>query len=280
MRKQEQLVETRVLSIAQDLVYSVSGGRKWTPQHVGLGSSLHQATRSKKLVEVFHCAGHTIIYWDVGRVDIALAKHTLSTVSEDNGTVIPVNLAEGRFIHFTADNIDINEGTLDGQYTFHETQYAAWQRGPESVGLLQNITQAESAALKVPEEMNAILPAYIREGTTEPQFKGDVKEEWFKQPIQDCPSALKAGATVMAFFLKRQNENPKSSWTSFNVKHSETDPEVGTVGYMPIILAPAHDVDTVNTVIQGIVQVAELFNQKHIVLTVNQALFPLLMKLK
>ena len=39
---------TRVLSIAQDLVYSVSGGKKMTPKHVGLGSTLHQATMSKK----------------------------------------------------------------------------------------------------------------------------------------------------------------------------------------------------------------------------------------
>ena len=94
-RKQEHLVETRVLSIAQDLVYSMSGGRRWTPKHVGLGSSLHQATRSKHLVEMFHNAGHTISYRDVRRVDTALAKHTLSTMNATSGTVIPVNLAAG-----------------------------------------------------------------------------------------------------------------------------------------------------------------------------------------
>ena len=276
VRKQE----TRVLSIAQDLVYSVSGDRRWTPKHVGLGSSLHQATQSKKLVEMFHNAGHTISYLDVRGVDTALAKHTLSTMNTENGTVIPVNLAEGRFIHFTADNIDINEGTLDGQNTFHATQYAAWQRGPESVGVLQNITPTKRATLKVPDEMNAILPAYIREGTAEPQFKEDVKEEWFKQPIHDCPSALKAVAMDTTFFLKRHNEDPKSGWTSFNEKHSKTDPKVSTVGYMPIILAPAHDVNTLNTVVQRIVQVTESFKQKHVVLTVDQALFPLLMELK
>ena len=276
VRKQE----TGVLSIAQDLVYSVSGDRRWTPRHVGLCSSLHQATRSKKLVEMFHNAGHTISYLNVRRVDTALAKHTLSTMNTENGTVIPVNLAEGRFIHFTADNIDINEGTLDGQNTFHVTQYAAWQRGPESVGVLQNITPTKRATLKVPDEMNAILPAYIREETAEPQFKEDVKEEWFKQPVHDCPSALKAVVMDTTFFLKRQNEDPKSGWTSFNEKHSKTDPEVSTVGYMPIILAPTHDVNTLNTVVQRIVQVAESFKQKHVVLTVDQALFPLLMELK
>ena len=189
VRNQEHLVKTRVLSIAQDLVYSVSGGRRWTPKHVGLGSSLHQATRLKHLVEMFHSTGHTISYRDVRQVDTALTKHTLSTMNTSNGTVIPVNLVEGRFIHFTADNTNINEGTLDGQNTFHATQNAAWQRGPESVDLLGNISSTKSAILEVPKEMNAILPAYIREGTAEPQFREDVKEEWFKQPIEDCPSA-------------------------------------------------------------------------------------------
>ena len=89
---------------------------------------------------MFHNASHTISYLDVRRVDTTLAKHTLSTMNTENGTVIPVNLAGGHFIHFTADNIDINEGTLDGQNIFHAAQYAAWQRGPESVGVLQNIT--------------------------------------------------------------------------------------------------------------------------------------------
>ncbi|CAH3188967.1 unnamed protein product [Porites lobata] len=279
-RNQENHVETRVLSIAQDFVYSVSGGRMWTPKHIGLGSSLHQATRSKKLVQMFHNAGHIISYRDIRRVDTALAKHTLSTMNTENGAVTPVNLAEGRFIHFTADNIDINEGTLDGQNTFHASQYAAWQRGPESVGILQNITPTKSTTLKVPDEVNTILPAHIREGTAEPQFKEDVKEEWFKQPIQNCPQAVQAEATDTAFFFKRQNEELKSGWTSFNEKHSDTDPEVSTVGYMPIVLAPAHDVNTLNTVVQRIMQVAESFNQKHVVLTVDQALFPLLMELK
>ncbi|CAH3166947.1 unnamed protein product [Porites lobata] len=186
---------------------------------------LHQATRSKKLVQMFHNAGHIISYRDIRRVDTALAKHTLSTMNTENGAVTPVNLAGGH-------------------------------------------------------EVNTILPAYVREGTAEPQFKEDVKEEWFKQPIQNCPQAVQAEATDTAFFFKRQNEELKSGWTSFNEKHSDTDPEVSTVGYMPIVLAPAHDVNTLNTVVQRIMQVAESFNQKHVVLTVDQALFPLLMELK
>ena len=92
--------------------------------------------------------------------------------------------------------------TIVGKNTFHATQYAAWQRSPKSVGILQNITPPKSATLKVLGEMNAILPAYIREGTAETQFKEDMKEEWFKKPIQNCPSGLKVEeATDTAFFL-------------------------------------------------------------------------------
>ena len=132
----------------------MSGDRRWTPEHVGLSSSLHQATRSKKLVKRFHNACHIISFLDVGRVDTAFAKHTLSTMNAKNGTVIPVILAEGCVIHFTADNKDINEGALDEQNTFHATQYAAWQRSPESVGVLQKITPTKRATLEVPDEMN------------------------------------------------------------------------------------------------------------------------------
>ena len=128
--------------------------------------------------------------------------------------------------------------------------------------------------------MNAILTAYIREGRAEPQFKEDVKEEWFKQSIEDCPSALKAVAMDTTFFLKKENDDQKSSWTRLNEKHSKTDPEVSTVGYMPIILANVHNLNTLNTVVQRIAKVAESFNQKHIVLRVAQALLPLLMELK
>ena len=37
----------QMLSLVQDVAYNVSKGKKWTPENVGLGLSLHQATRSK-----------------------------------------------------------------------------------------------------------------------------------------------------------------------------------------------------------------------------------------
>jgi len=40
MSRKESDTQTRVLSVAQDLVYNVTGGRHWTPKHISLASTL------------------------------------------------------------------------------------------------------------------------------------------------------------------------------------------------------------------------------------------------
>jgi len=55
---------------------------------------------------------------------------------------------------------------------------------------------------------------------------------------------------------------------------------VTTIGYMPIIQAPAHELDTLNTVVQRFIHVSSSLGQKHVLLTVDQALYFKLMELK
>ena len=95
------------LSIAQDVVYAANGGRKWTPKHVKLASSLYQATRSKHLGNLFHKAGHCLSYKQVLQLVTTLEESIFQTLDEDSGAVIPRNLNNNAFIHYTADNIDI-----------------------------------------------------------------------------------------------------------------------------------------------------------------------------
>jgi len=128
----ESTVHSRVLSVAQDLVYCVSGGKKLTPKHIGLASTLHQATRSKDLVKLFNKAGHYLSYERVLQVDTSLAESTLESLDPATGVIIPPNIVANKFIHYTADNIDILDETLDGKNTFHATQMAVWQRGQKT----------------------------------------------------------------------------------------------------------------------------------------------------
>ena len=81
------------------------------------------------LVELFNRAGHCLSYEQVLQVDTSLAESTLKSMDQATGAIIPPNLVANKFIHFTADNIDVLDETLDGKNTFHATQMATWQRG-------------------------------------------------------------------------------------------------------------------------------------------------------
>ena len=80
--------------------------------------------------------------------------------------------------------------------------------------------------------------------------------------------------------MKRKVHTPKQGWTHYNQERSDTDPPQTTVGYLPLILAPAHELDTLNTVIQRCKFVAELLGQIYVVLTVYEALYCKLVELK
>ena len=80
--------------------------------------------------------------------------------------------------------------------------------------------------------------------------------------------------------MLRQDASSKLFWTVFNLSISTEDTEQTTVGYLPIILAPAHELDTLNTVVRKCMAISSHFGQQHTVITVDQALFCTLMELK
>lgn len=274
----EDLTRSRVLSVAQDLVYCVSGGRKWTPKHIGLANTIHQATRSKDLVQLLNKAGHCLSYEQVLQVDTSLAESTLKSMDQATGAIIPPNIEVNKFIHYTTDNIDILDETLDGKNTFHATQMAMWQRGQKADAELQMLEPSTRHTLIVPDVLEKLYPININNATSEPLFTVRVDKGWFTKGDSDC--VKQARATDMAFHLRRQDSDKKLSWTVFNQSVSSEESEQTAVGYLPIILAPAHEIDTLNTVVKRCMAISSHFGQEHTVITVDQALFCKLMELK
>ena len=271
----------RVMSVAQDIIYGVSRGKLWTPKHVGLGCSLHQATRSKQLVHLFHRAGHTISYKNVLQLDTAMANETLKSLDPNTGGILPANLVPYRFLHFTADNIDIPDSSLDGKDTFHATQVATWQYGPQAdTSILANLKLSKEETLDVPEILNTLIEPQQPATVTEPLFNQSVQATWFMKPPVPNQSVLLLDAKEMTFTIRRSATDQKQGWTKFNQEHSTSNPQQTTVGYMPLILAPAHEINTLNIVVQRCKFIADALGQKHVVLTVDQALYCKLMGLK
>ena len=131
----------------------------------------------------------------------------------------------------------------------------------------------------IPELMTEIIPAPNR-GIKERPFVGAITADHFAQAIEYCPSAPKAEATDMAFILTWSQHKRMPSWTLYNQTASKVNPEKTTVCYLPIVQAPASELDTLNTVMKRVIHVANSMEQQHVVLTVDEALFPKLMELK
>ena len=80
--------------------------------------------------------------------------------------------------------------------------------------------------------------------------------------------------------MKWRAEYPTRGWGQYNQQMSNRDPESTTIGYMPIILSPAHEYDTLNTVIIRCKHVAESLGQPYVVLSADEALSCRLMELE
>ena len=118
----DKAVCRKVCSIAQDIIFGVSNGTKLTTKHVGLGIALHQATRFEMLVNLFHSAYHTVGITTIRRIDNSITNNILERYLENGCVYIPDNIDRGIFAHFSCDNKDVLESTLDIRNTFHSTQ--------------------------------------------------------------------------------------------------------------------------------------------------------------
>ena len=84
-----------VLSIAQHMMFVILEGKILTPKHVGLGLSIHQATRSKGLVNLLNAAGHCVSYDMIRRMDTSIAKKKkkkIDNLERNEYVPIPTNL--------------------------------------------------------------------------------------------------------------------------------------------------------------------------------------------
>ena len=112
-----------------------------------------------------------------------MVESVLSSLDPDTGTVAPPNLNRGNFIHFSADNIDILDETLDGKNTFHATQIAAWQRESEDVSLLDGVRPSNKRSLNVSKSMDKVEPIEFK--TSIPAFMKEVETTWFNSSEDD-----------------------------------------------------------------------------------------------
>ena len=99
----------KIVSIAQDLIYAESNGKKQTHKALALGMAVRQITGSVRLLRILHGLGHTASTDTVYRHDTALA--TSSSNGAEKEIAIPRNISPETFTTIVWDNNDFNEET-------------------------------------------------------------------------------------------------------------------------------------------------------------------------
>ena len=173
-------------------------------------------------------------------------------------------------LHITADNIDILSEALDGKGTFHATQMVACMRGRFGTSaVLSSLKASKAQTLQVPQSLNKIYPSKVILGKKEPVFKGEAKKEWFALRELEAKSVQKAHAADLAFVFRGQESTKRVGWTLFNKNLTTRDPEMSAISYMPLILNPALELETLVTVLERSISVADRLGEKYVVLTAD-----------
>ena len=222
-------------------------------------------------MDYLHAAGNSID--TILRIDTSIANAQIERFLSNNNVFVPQNTQKGKFIQFAGDNLDIIEETIDGKGTFHVTQMAMFQRGPiEEKHLPDRTVINRSKVLKdVPEDFHKLASVDVFSKPVPPKL--DLAGGHFSSSTKILHTSEKVNT---AFILSRLHQTDKQvvpAWTVFNQTASNIKAAQSIVGYLPIIQAPAHEMDTMMTVLLRCKDIAKTLSQPWTVVTFDQALY-------
>ena len=147
--------EKKVVSIAQDLIYAESKGRKQTHKPLALGLAVQQLIGSTQLLTILHGLGHTASSSTVSKHDTALA--IVSIQDQVDEIKIPRNIDPSAFTTIVWDN-DFSKETLSGKGTTHVANGIILQNVTHVSGRVGDkvLVSKKTRTIKAPE--NKIFP--------------------------------------------------------------------------------------------------------------------------
>ncbi len=126
-------------------------------------------------------------------------------------------------------------------------------RGPANETMKRDtVIGREKTLTNIPEEFNQLESADVPAEKPKPMFSQPLTTEWLdtSEPSDDyCANYRTRDLVWILARLHHSQQQKIPGWTPFNqVLSTNTDLKT-TIGYLPIIPAPAHDLDTVLTVL-------------------------------
>ena len=233
------------------------------PQQLAVGLTVHQAIRNKGLIRMLHGLGMSVDYDRILRVENQIASSVLKRVAENNGVYLPPDIVKGKHVFFAIDNIDFAEDTTDGKRTFHGTVVSIYQKAEPGDKIPELELQApdHSPSIKeIPDSLTNLLdcpaPPPKPVGPVYPQFGLFCEDELpIRVRMQDFAWLLvRSVPKALSDRPQTQDSQPSSTctnvpvWSAYNSLISDVMP-VTRVGIPPLIAAPAHEWQTLLTVL-------------------------------
>ena len=118
------LTDRQVKNKKSQAIYST----REMPQQLAVSIAIHQAIRSKGIVNLLRGFGMAVEYNRLLRIESEIEKTIIKRMQNDGDIYLPPDIVKGRRVFFAIDNIDFSEDTSDGKRTLHGTAMAIYQK--------------------------------------------------------------------------------------------------------------------------------------------------------
>ena len=112
-RKQSPIIQRKCDTIFQIVYNMVHDSRKVSPLSILVSESLHDLTKSKKLIEIFNRLGLCINYKAMQNIDVNTSKRIIDSAGENRVPVVESIIED--LINGVMDNFDHEENTPSGK---------------------------------------------------------------------------------------------------------------------------------------------------------------------
>ena len=112
-----------------DTIYQIAHAtitKKKTPLHVFVAQSVHEASRSERVITILNCLGLSISYNEMMRIDTRLAK---GKIMEAGNFRVPVGetTESCTIVQAAIDNFNHDGNTMSGKNGSHDTMFMSFQ---------------------------------------------------------------------------------------------------------------------------------------------------------
>ena len=273
---------SKMWSIAQDIITLHSGGKKRMPKNVALGIAMKNTLRSKEFISYLNNLGHSISYDDVLRIETTWASDIID--SGAGFATIPHNIKPNIFTQAASDNADYGQentsqhvtNTVLYQYQMFPGNFANTNMGDKNkqkLRLRRSIVLPDSPMEDLRTFNNASLPMSYSKINIDDFFGNNADQNSVYSKLVTSSWLLLRITSKKIFVIDCPQKIP--GWTGFKKLFSINISKPTVIGNCRTIPASPTDINVVHTMMVNVKKMLTSLGQGDPCLTVDESIYQL-----